>query len=113
MMTSTVAPLLALAPLRASRSFDTLCLPSAKDNPAASRVISVKRANRLPQVVVPRMASLDNCFVPGVLDERMSWTPEQSCGPTLVTWPVALIPVMGFSIRVGYQCVDSTGVGQV
>src|SRR6266700_5125843 len=71
MITSTVAPL--WLPLRASRSFDSLCfLPSAKDNPAASRVISTKSAIRLPQVVVVfRTLSLE-----GRLVAYISWAPK-------------------------------------
>src|SRR6266568_597245 len=69
MITSTVPPL--LLPLRASRSLDSLCLPSARDNPAASRVISAKSASRAPQVVVLRTLPVE-----GRLMADISWAPK-------------------------------------
>src|SRR5712691_4555376 len=74
MITSTVAPL--WPPLRASRSFDSLCfLPSARDSPAASRVISAKSASRAPQVVVVfRTLSCDGRIVSAVA--AISWAPK-------------------------------------
>src|SRR6266566_2147270 len=78
MMTSTVAPLKPL--FSSSRSFDSLCLPSAKDNAAASSVIRAKKANRAPQVVVVcRMLSCNGRFVSSVAD--ISWAPKLPRGP--------------------------------
>src|SRR6266704_2916091 len=93
MITSTVAPL--WPPLRASRSFDSLCfLPSARDSPAASRVISAKSASRAPQVVVVfRTLSCDGRLVSGAAD--ISWAPKLPRRAKLLNCPeedVARIP---------------------